>query len=898
VKRGLAVVLGGLLLVAFVSMYQDAASSRYMPPPPPPLTADGVPATCEHEATSFTTTYDNLGCNTESYVAGGKPPYTVAASPNEFRVGTTTVTLTITDKNNAPVTKPQTVIVKDTTAPVLTIPPDITLEATGKLSAFGPDDYGRARAHDTVAGDIVPTNDVKDEFPIGDTLIVWTASDGTNTVTGTQTVTVEDSTPPTLVAPPNVVVGCTKNPSTTTLQCPGVGPGIRTPTSAPISSFHVRLGIPRVSDLVDAAPLVSNDAPKTYPAGETIVTWNATDGESNTVLKPQTVTVTEFTGTPSLTSLTTKKTYDDPGGRFYTTFGTQLEVILDELLLVGNPLDSTKARYSGAVHLFNTSESITTPIRTFYHQSPAAYQYFGSAVTALDDVFDDTRFAVGAYGSTRNNSFRGEVEIYNATDGKYHGTLSNPNTGRTANGDYFGLAVKSLYGQLAVSAMGHDDSTMNNVGRVYLYTTSDTVQPHMWKHDTLANPNPTAKDYFGYRMASYDGVNERLYVASREHDQVAKAVYVFDGTATLLDTIMPPAPSKDVLDHSYGLVDMEVSEKDGSLFVGEGYRPSGTNDRISFALYHYTGAGVPLGIINPPGCCHGTFGMDIEAVGDYIYVKANSPTRLNAINIFNSDTHAFMGSFKLPNQVSTWHDPYGKEVIKMLNSTIVVISERADPSPPTRRIHLVDQWVPADASGTSSDSVFHADSSRLAVPELLTTTAVGNDKVKLAYNMDLNPHVVDIWDYEINGGRNTVVAAEVDGKSVTLTYMASATPGGSSGGSPTVELTGSVAYVAPAPAPAPAPIEFTMGGLDGSSLNQGESQTFSVTITRVEGGGSAIVMLSGQPDFVTVQNTAPNAATVTINASHTSALPGDYAFTVMASVGSDPVTKSVVITVT
>ena len=81
-------------------------------------------------------------------------------------------------------------------------------------------------------------------------------------------------------------------------------------------------------------------------------------------------------------------------------------------------------------------------------------------------------------------------------------------------------------------------------------------------------------------------------------------------------------------------------------------------------------------------------------------------------------------------------------------------------------------------------------------------------------------------------------------------------------------------------------------------MSIGESQTFNVDITRVEGGGSAIVLLIGQPDFVTVQNTAPNAATVTIDASHASAVSGDYTFTVMASVGSDPVTKSVAITVT
>ncbi|RNJ74426.1 MAG: hypothetical protein EB833_00645, partial [Thaumarchaeota archaeon S13] len=91
--------------------------------------------------------------------------------------------------------------------------------------------------------------------------------------------------------------------------------------------------------------------------------------------------------------------------------------------------------------------------------------------------------------------------------------------------------------------------------------------------------------------------------------------------------------------------------------------------------------------------------------------------------------------------------------------------------------------------------------------------------------------------------------------------------------------------------------EFTIGGLDGATVALGESRTFNVEVTRVEGGGFAIVHLSDQPDFVTAQNTGLNRATITVNAAHASATVGQHTFTVMAATGSDPATKSVTINI-
>ncbi len=100
------------------------------------------------------------------------------------------------------------------------------------------------------------------------------------------------------------------------------------------------------------------------------------------------------------------------------------------------------------------------------------------------------------------------------------------------------------------------------------------------------------------------------------------------------------------------------------------------------------------------------------------------------------------------------------------------------------------------------------------------------------------------------------------------------------------------------PDPPAAGIEFDIGGLDGATVRAGEVRSFDVSVTRVDGGGFAIILLSGQPDFVTVQNTDINEAKITVDASHESATAGAHTFTVMAATGSSPASKSATITVT
>ncbi|MEK9628316.1 MAG: HYR domain-containing protein [Nitrospinota bacterium] len=138
------------------------------------------------EATANLTPVD-LGVGTATDIVDGS--ITPTASPTgPFAVGTHTVTWSATDNAGNTGTATQTVIVKDTTDPVLTVPSDVTVDATGDLTMV---DIGQATATDLVTANVTIENDAPASFPIGTTIVTWTATDEAgNEATATQTIIV------------------------------------------------------------------------------------------------------------------------------------------------------------------------------------------------------------------------------------------------------------------------------------------------------------------------------------------------------------------------------------------------------------------------------------------------------------------------------------------------------------------------------------------------------------------------------------------------------------------------------------------------------------------------------------------------------------------------------------
>ena len=208
------------------------------------------------------------------------PTVTNNSPPNGFPVGTTGVTWTATDASGNVSTDMQMVTVTMPPDPgqlTLTPPGAITMEASGPTTTVA---LGAAIASGGTPPMTITNDAPAGGFPVGATTVTWTAVDANMaSATGTQVVTITDTTAPSITAPADVAAD----------QDAGGGDTI------------VNLGTPAFSDLVDPGPLVSNDAPANgFPVGTTTVVWTATDASGNSASDTQLVTINDpsFTVTP------------------------------------------------------------------------------------------------------------------------------------------------------------------------------------------------------------------------------------------------------------------------------------------------------------------------------------------------------------------------------------------------------------------------------------------------------------------------------------------------------------------------------------------------------------------------------------------------------------------------
>ena len=188
-------------------------------------------------------------------------------------IGVHSVDLTVSDSRGATATATTSVTVRDTTAPLLTLPANQTVEAT---QASGATVSYTASATDLVdaAGVASCTPASGSTFPFGASTVSCTATDAHgNTTTGSFTVTVADTTGPTVTVAANA-----------TLEATSAAGAIYTFTAS-------------ATDALDGA-LAATCAPasgSTFAFGPTTVNCTATDAHGNHTTKSFTVTVSDTT---------------------------------------------------------------------------------------------------------------------------------------------------------------------------------------------------------------------------------------------------------------------------------------------------------------------------------------------------------------------------------------------------------------------------------------------------------------------------------------------------------------------------------------------------------------------------------------------------------------------------
>jgi len=186
-----------------------------------------------------------------------------------FPLGTTVVIWTATDANGNQATSNQNVLISDTIAPVITGTPlmDVAAEATGTIS---PVTLTPPAATDLFAV-TVTNNAPAGGFPLGTTVVIWTATDANgNQATSNQNVIVSDTIAPVIIGTPLMDV---------TAEATG--------TISPVT-----LTPPATTDLFTVT--MTNNAPAGgFPLGITVVIWTATDANGNQATSNQNVIVSD-----------------------------------------------------------------------------------------------------------------------------------------------------------------------------------------------------------------------------------------------------------------------------------------------------------------------------------------------------------------------------------------------------------------------------------------------------------------------------------------------------------------------------------------------------------------------------------------------------------------------------
>jgi subtilisin family serine protease len=257
---------------------------------PPTCNANG-PYTAE---CALTTTLDGTGSSDDngdplSYLWTG--PFTggsaVGAMPMvvfEAPTGSKSVSLTVSDGTEDSQCSAQ-VTVQDTTAPSITPPDDATAECAAPSGTPVP--LGTAIATDSCDASPAITNDAPPVFPVGDTTVIWRATDADgNFAQASQTVTVEDTLAPTVscnapatIVPPNAPISFTASALD---QCEG-------PIAAEITEFDcftfTKKG-KRIDKTGSCVVAISGDQITIFDSGGVgnNITWTATstDAAGNT----------------------------------------------------------------------------------------------------------------------------------------------------------------------------------------------------------------------------------------------------------------------------------------------------------------------------------------------------------------------------------------------------------------------------------------------------------------------------------------------------------------------------------------------------------------------------------------------------------------------------------------
>jgi hypothetical protein len=205
-------------------------------------------------------------------------------------------------------------------------------------------------------------------------------------------------------------------------------------------------------------------------------------------------------------------TFTNPTPAADDRFGISMTAVGSDRVLIGAPNDNMGATHAGAAYLFSTNGTLLT---TFTNPTPAADEYFGISVAAVES----DRVLIGAPYDSTGAAGAGAAYLF-STNGALLITFLNPTP---AVSDWFGYSVAAVGNDRVLIGAYDDDTGASDTGAAYLFSTNGALLT------TFLNPTPQADDRFGYSVAAV-GTDRVLIGADRDNTGAtdAGAAYLFN----------------------------------------------------------------------------------------------------------------------------------------------------------------------------------------------------------------------------------------------------------------------------------------------------------------------------------------------------------------------------------
>ena len=287
-----------------------------------------------------------------------------------------------------------------------------------------------------------------------------------------------------------------------------------------------------------------------------------------------------------------------------------------------------------------------------FDQSGNLLQTFLNPTPASSDQFGSAVLPVGSnilIGAIRDDTAgadAGAAYLFSQSGGSVLQTYLNP----TPGADEFGFSLAATSdGKVAISAYRDDSNGPQNSGAVYVFNQSGALL------QTILNPTPGG-DEFGRALTA---VGDKLLIGARNDDtsaQNAGIAYLYDTSGNLLQTFLNPTPA---VDDNFG---WSVGSVGNNVLIGAFLDDTGAENAGAAYLFDQSGNLLKT-FLNPDPDFDDEFGFAVAGAGDKALISAylddTKAFDAGAAYLFDTTSGNLLGEYYSPTPANSDHFGFG-----------------------------------------------------------------------------------------------------------------------------------------------------------------------------------------------------------------------------------------------